>query len=183
MTAMSRLPVLTAGFLLVAAVAWSADDATQGVEVDNLSFKAPAAWKKVAPSNAMRKAQFRIEPAKGDDTPGELSISSFGGGGGGVKANIDRWRGQFKDKSGSATEAEIKTTKGDNYEVTRVELSGTYTDPFSKAGPQANYRLLGAIVSNDNSAFFIKLIGPDKTVLAAETGFDDLLKTIKVGKP
>ena len=100
-----------------------------------------------------------------------------------MKANVDRWRGQFKNKSGGAVEAEIKTTKSDNYEITRVELSGTYTDPFSKAGPQAGYRLLGAIVSNDDSAFFIKLIGPDKTVLDAETGFDDMLKTIKVGKP
>ena len=64
MTKLSRLPVLTASFLMIAAVGLSADDATQSVTVDNLSFKTPAAWKKVAPSNAMRKAQFRVEPAK-----------------------------------------------------------------------------------------------------------------------
>jgi hypothetical protein len=92
MTRSRRLLAFAGAFLIVVSLGRAADDTTQSVEVDNLCFKAPKSWKKVAPSNAMRKAQFRIEPAKGDDTPGELSISSFGGGGGGVQANIDRWK-------------------------------------------------------------------------------------------
>ena len=76
-----------------------------------------------------------------------------------------------------AADAETKATKGANYEVARVSIGGTYTDPFSKAGPQADYRLLGAIVTNDHSAYFVKLIGPEKTVGAAEADFDALLKS------
>jgi hypothetical protein len=183
MTRIAGIRTIAAASVVVVLLSLGADETTQTIQVDNLTLKVPASWKKVPPANAMRKAQFRIDPAKGEETPGEFSISSFGGGGGGVQANIDRWRGQFKDKNGGAVAAETTTIKGDNYEITRVEVAGTYTDPFSKAGPQANYRLLGAIVSGDNSAFFLKVIGPDKTVSGGKEGFDAMLKSLKLGKP
>ena len=36
-----------------------------------------------------------------------------------------------------------------------------------------NYRLLGAIVLTDDTGYFFKLTGPEKTVAAASKGFDE----------
>ncbi len=178
MTAMNAQRRLLPAAIAFAIIALGADEPMKTIKVDTLSFQAPASWKKVTPTNSMRKAQFEV----GATEPAELSISSFGGGGGGTKANVDRWKGQFKSKDGGAVDAETKTTTSGGVEITRVEVSGVYTDPFSKAGPKADTRLLGAIIADGSSAYILKLIGPDKTVLAAEPGFDALLKSVKLAK-
>ena len=42
-----------------------------------------------------------------------------------------------------------------------------------------NARLLGAIVLTDRTGYFIRLVGPEKTV-AAKIAFDKMLATMKV---
>ncbi|GIW88699.1 MAG: hypothetical protein KatS3mg108_3023 [Isosphaeraceae bacterium] len=145
-----------------------------------LSFDIPATWKQVAPSNQMRKAQIQIAPVDGDSEPAELVLSVFPGGAGGVEANVQRWQRQFADPNGSPPQVDSTKVKGQNVEITRVELSGTYTDPFSGSGPQKNYRLLGAIVPTADAAYFFKLVGPNQTVLSARPGFDAMLKSVRL---
>jgi hypothetical protein len=174
-----RIHILALATTLLALAALGAVE-EQSIEVDGLSFKAPSCWKKTPPTSQMRKAQLTIEPAKGDDEPAELVLFVFPGGAGPVKQNIERWRGQFKTKNGELPEVESKTLKGQNVEATRVEIAGTYTDPFSKAGAKPNYRLLGAIVVTDDAGYFFKMVGPDKTMNAAEADFDGLVKSIKL---
>src|SRR5579871_5084253 len=68
-------------------------------KVSEFTFKSPAAWKWVDITPGMRAAQFAIEDEK---TKGkcEVIFYYFGqGGGGGTKANVDRWMGQFSDSS------------------------------------------------------------------------------------
>ena len=164
----------------LAVAAAGADSPPQTIEADGLTFEVPAAWKKEKPTNAMRKAQLKVEPAKGDTDSAELTVFAFPNGGGTVEQNIGRWQDQFRDKDGNSSKAETEKKKGKNVEVTRVELSGTYKDPFSKAGSKSGYRLLGAIAEGNQSAYFIKLIGPDKTVKEAKSAFDDLIKSMKL---
>ena len=84
-----------------------------------------------------------------------------------------------RDAQGNPPKVESKAVKGKNTDVTRVEVAGTYTDPFAGDGPKPNQRLLGAIVQTNLSGYFFKMVGPDKTVKAAEPAFDAMLKSIQ----
>ena len=50
----------------------------------------------------MRAATYAVAPAAGDTAPAECALYFFGAGlGGGVQANIDRWKGQFAAPGGA----------------------------------------------------------------------------------
>ena len=56
-----------------------------------LSYTAPTAWQTRAASSSMRVAEFIVPRAAGDAEDAEVIIYFFGGTGGSVEANIDRW--------------------------------------------------------------------------------------------
>ncbi|MBX6313336.1 MAG: hypothetical protein IRY99_10545 [Isosphaeraceae bacterium] len=173
-----KLVALSATVLTLSAL--GAEEPTQTVEVDGLSFQAPASWKKTQPTSAMRRAQMTIASDQGGAGPAELVVFVFPGGAGTVQQNVERWERQFKDKQGNPVKAETSKQKGKNVDVTRVEVAGTYTDPFSRKGPQPDHRLLAAIAQTDQAAYFVRLVGPEKTVSAAKPAFDDLIKSMSI---
>ena len=73
--------------LAVVALA-GADDALQTITASELTFKAPAAWKKETIRPGMRQAQFKVDPVKGDAEPAELVLFVFPNGAGTVQAAI-----------------------------------------------------------------------------------------------
>ena len=162
----------------------AADEKTQTVDGQGVSFEAPASWKQEAPQSQMRRAQLKVEPAKGDDQGAELILFAFPGGAGTVDANVARWQQMFSDKDGNPPKVDVKKVKGKNADVNRVEIAGRYT-PMAFPGqpkkePQDNYRLLGAIVITPDTGYFVRMVGPEKTVSAARDDFDKLIASIKV---
>lgn len=163
----------------------SADDKTERKKIDagGLSFEVPKTWKNEQPSSRMRRAQLKVEPVKGDKEAAELVVFAFPGGAGTVQANIKRWEEQFKDKEGATPKAEIKTIKVKGLEVTRVEVSGRYVAAVQPGSPEKldkpEFRLLGAIVQTDQAGYYLKMIGPDKTMKDAEADFDKMIESIK----
>jgi hypothetical protein len=133
----------------------------------------------------MRRAQLKVDPVKGDEDPAELLVFSFPGGGGTAEANIKRWQGFFRDDAGNPPRIESKTVKGKNVDVIRVETSGRYVAPVSPGSSERydkpNYHLLGAIVQTDDAGYYLRMIGPEKTMVAARAGFDELVASIKAG--
>lgn len=181
-----RVPAALGGLaVLFAAAALGAEDRTQTVDAGGLTFEAPAAWKSSKPESSMRRAQLEIAPAKGDEDPARLIVFAFPGGAGTVDANVERWQRLFRDKEGNPPKVDVKTVKGKNVEATRVELAGHYFPanfPGQKKEPdRENYRLLGGIVLTDDGSFFLRLVGPDKTVTEARSDFDKLLASLKTG--
>jgi hypothetical protein len=165
---------------IVLGITVAADAPTQTVTVGELSFDAPVAWKAVKPRSQMIQSQLTIAPAEGDQDPAEFTISAFRGGGGGVEANLKRWQSQFKDADGNPPKLDQKTVKGKNVDVTRAETAGHYyPPPFTRLPDKPGYRLVGAIVQTADAGYYLKLIGPDKTVSAARPAFDKMLATIK----
>ena len=144
-----------------------------------VKWAAPAAWKK-APDRQMRVATYAAPAAAGDKEAGEVAVFYFGPGqGGGVQANIDRWIGQFPQKTGTPKTAK-STVAG--MTVTSIDVSGTYG---AASGPMASakvdkpgYRMLGAIVEAPQGAVFFKFTGPAKTVTANEAAFNGMIKAI-----
>jgi hypothetical protein len=144
-----------------------------------VKWKAPAAWKSLG-ERPMRAATYLAPAAAGDKEPGEVAVFYFGPGqGGGVQPNIDRWIGQFPEKTGTP-----KTTKSTvaGMGVTMIDVSGTYgaaMGPMSKEKVnKPGFRLLGAIVEAPQGAVFFKFAGPAKTVAAQEAAFQGMIKAI-----
>ena len=69
------------------------------VDIAGYQFIAPDQWTQSEPSSSMRKAQFNLRTDAGKTA--ELVFFYFGpSGGGGVRANVDRWIKQFRKPSG-----------------------------------------------------------------------------------
>jgi len=171
-----------AAVALLLGVGLAADAPTRTITVDGLSFEAPEEWKSVKPRSQMIQSQLSVAAVKGDEEPAELTITALRGGGGGVEANVKRWQSQFKDADQNVAKIEQKTVKGQNVDVVRAETAGLYEPPpFARLPKKPGYRLVGAIVQTDDAGYYLKLLGPDKTVTAARPAFDKLLSTIKAG--
>ncbi len=172
-----------AGAAALALVA-GADEPTKAVDAGGLTFKAPESWKSVPTSSSMRRAQLKVEPVAGDDYPAMLVVYAFPGGAGSVEANLARWQGQFKDADGKPPKIESKTVKGKNTEVVRVETAGHYKPgaiPGMPPEPERdNARMFVAIVTTARVGYFLKMVGPEKTMTALKPSFEALMASLEV---
>ena len=153
-------------------------------EAAGVSWTVPPRWE-VQPPRMMRVATYLVPAAGGDEEPGECAVFFFGQGqGGSVDLNLQRWRDQFETESGGPpSPAERKSTIND-LAVTTVSLAGTYLasmGPMFQSGAvkKPGYRMLGAIVEAPEGNVFLKLTGPEKTVLGAESEFQAILNSLR----
>jgi hypothetical protein len=150
-----------------------------------VTFTAPAEWKSVPSSSSMRVAQYALPRAAGDTADAELVVYYFGGTGGSVEANIERWVGQMQQPDGRLSSAVAKrqprTVNG--LKVTLVDVPGTYVAEVTPGSPQRhnspNFHLRAAVIETSNGPYFIKLTGPAKTIASAEKAFDAFLSSVK----
>ena len=155
------------------------------VDLDGLKSTTPGDWKEQAPANKMRYMQFRL-PKKGDDKE-DAELVIFKGLGGGSKANVDRWKGQFEPPEGKTVDdvAQIKEIKIGDRPAVYVDIQGTYKfklqpfNPRSKEEKKPNYRMLAIYYDGSENPYQIKLTGPAKTVETYKKGFDEWVKNFK----
>jgi hypothetical protein len=155
---------------------------SQGSTAGEIKWTTPSRWKP-GPEKPMRSATYLIPPAAGDSEGAECAV--FMNIGGGVDANIKRWIGQFEQPDGSSSEAKAEKKKEsiNGFPVTIVDLRGAFAGGGMAMGQpttkKPGYRLLGAIVESPEGEVFFKLTGPAKTVAAAQSEFQSLLKSLK----
>jgi len=150
-----------------------------------LTFSAPDGWRAQPTSSSMRVAQFALPREPGDAADAELVVYYFGGSGGSVEANIERWVGQMQQPAGrpsrSAATRETRTVNG--LAVSLVEVGGTYVAEMSPGNParhnSPNYRLRAAVVQTPGGPYFIKLTGPARTVDAQSRAFDGFIASLQ----
>ena len=151
-----------------------------------IAFTTPDGWKTVKTSSAMRVAQYVVPRAAGDSQDAELVVYYFGGSGGTVEANIERWVGQMNQPDGRPSAAVLKrqSRSVNGLKVTLVDVPGTYVAEMTPGSPQRhnspNYHLRAAVIETSNGPYFIKLTGPAKTVAASEKQFDAFLSSVKL---
>ena len=149
-------------------------------------WTAPASWKAEGP-RPMRAATYTIPLAAGDQGIAECVVNYFGPGqGGGVDANIERWKGQILGADGKPAPAKIDKRTVRGLPITMIDASGSYTGMggpmVASPKPVAGYRLLGAIVEAPGGSVFFKLTGPAKTIAAQQKNFEQLLASIQPDK-
>jgi hypothetical protein len=151
-----------------------------------LKFTVPAGWVEEPRSSSMRVAQYKLPKATGDSEDASLVLYFFGQGqGGSAAANVERWVSQMKQADGSAaTEAKEEHFEANGLKVTTVDVSGTYvaeTAPGSGTlHNKAGYRLRAAVIETPKGSYFVKLVGPEKTVAQWNESFLGYLKSFEL---
>lgn len=160
---------------------------TDPVELGSLKATPPADWKETRATNAMQYKVFQIPKADGDKDESVLTIFSFGGGGvGGLEANVQRWKGMIDPGPGKNINdvSKLETFKVAGIDVTYFDATGTYlfkpnfNDP-SNVVRKPNYRLINIYFPTADKVYTLRLVGPAKSVGAAEKGFKEWVKSFK----
>ena len=135
------------------------------------TYEAPKTW--------VKKGRGEIALEVFDVTDGkeraEVTITVLPGDAGGLAANVNRWRKQIKLPE--VSEAEIRR------EAVQFPLEGIknfYVDlanPNNKTGPS---RILGAILTNEDEQWFIKMTGPHDWVGHNKADFERFVKSFRL---
>ena len=130
------------------------------------NWQVPSGWKAAGPK-PMRLASFDIPDAAGN---GDVSISKLSGNGGGLLANVNRWRGQVGlaplEAGALATNSKAVATAGGD-SGTWVELVGT------------EKTILGAIVARGEVSWFFKLTAPSAVAAQNRETFEQFVRSIR----
>lgn len=150
--------------------------------VGELALEIPKEWEEQQVSGPMRAAQY-VLPGPGGDV--ELAVFRFQGDGGGVDANVERWKQQFQPPEGKTLDDVTKTKKieAGGLAITLVDISGRYVAAVQPGAAekldQPDSRMLGAIVEGSGNPFFFKAVGPAKTVDVWAEPFEKAVSSLK----
>lgn len=130
------------------------------------AWQVPTGWKAAGPK-PMRLASFDIPDAAGN---GDVSISKLNGDGGGLLANVNRWRGQvglpaLEASALAANSKSVPTAGGEP--ATWVELAG------------ADKTILGAIVARGDVSWFFKLTAPSAVATRHREAFEQFVRSVR----
>jgi hypothetical protein len=153
-----------------------------------LLFTAPDDWSKRQPQSSMRVAEYQLPATQGDTEPGELVVYYFGGSGGSVDANIQRWLGQMKQPDGrdTASVAKRESRTINTLAVSLLDVSGTYvaevrpgsTEHYNKP----SFRMRAAVIDTPRGPYYVKLVGPEKTVARWGDAFAAFVESMRFEK-
>ena len=152
----------------------------------SLRYEPPAEWIEEPAASPMRVAQFRLPRVPGDPEDGELVVFYFGGGGGAVDANLQRWIGQMEQPDGRSSFEVAATTAFDanGLDVTLLDVPGTYVAAVRPGAAERldkpDFRLLAAVVESPVGPWFFKLTGPARTIARWDAAFGAFLRSARV---
>jgi hypothetical protein len=148
-------------------------DASSGPK---LIYDTPEGWVETAKS-AMRDISFTL----GEKNEGECYVARLPGAGGGLLANVNRWRAQMGAAPLTEEEVAALPTKTlFDQPATYLVVDGKFTPGMGKTDTFDNYRLLGLILASDAGAIFVKMTGPKDLVEKNAAAFEQFTKSITV---
>ena len=132
------------------------------------NWQVPAGWQEISAGQFL-VAKFNITGDAGATAAVNVSMSA--GDGGGLSANVNRWRGQL----GLPPIADILTTPLDvtGGKAQLVDMSGTNPQTSQPA------QLVAVIVSQPGQTWFYKLMGDSKVVAAQKAAFIQFVQSAK----
>jgi len=140
---------------------------------DAFQFTLPPGWVDLKPTS-MRLVNVGLA----DDASVECSLTLLGGDGGGLAANVDRWRAQLGLGPLSAGEHEdlpAATLLGKP--AVRFDATGTYT---GMGGPaRENFRMIGLLSVAAEGSGFLKFTGPAEVLERESANFDTFAASLR----
>ncbi|MSP26703.1 MAG: hypothetical protein EXR75_16490 [Myxococcales bacterium] len=164
--------------------------ATTAAPAATLRWHAPASWQlEKAANSGHYRAKYTV-PAQGDAPhPAELLITSHGtNSNSALDEELRSLQASFEGPESHAATRDERRVNG--FEVTRLEVFGTYKFPMGPRTPKLKrapahvlkdkWRALGAaVVAPDRSTWFFQLIGPEDTVQAARSAFVTMVEALE----
>jgi hypothetical protein len=149
-----------------------------------LRYKVPAGWVEEERSSSMRVAQFKLPRTNGDTDDASLVLYYFGKGQGGTAtANVERWASQMQQPDGSKAKVTEESFTANGLKVTTVDGTGTYVAESAPGSGEflnkPGYRLRAAVIETPNGSYYVKLVGPEKTVTHWNESFVAYLKSFE----
>jgi hypothetical protein len=135
-------------------------------------WQVPAGWKEIDGGRFL-VAKFVISGA--DSSQAAVNVSMSAGDGGGVSANVNRWRGQLGLSPLSQSDLDKQVTSVDFNGSKAILVDMTGTD--AKSG--AKTRLIGAISQRGQQTWFYKLMGPALLVEQQKDAFGKFVQSVK----
>lgn len=150
-----------------------------GSTAQQFGWETPAGWtEKPRNPGSIRKGSWTIDGASDTD----CSLVALGGTGGGLLANVNRWRGEMGlEEIDEATLATLPHRELLGRKATYVNITGTYSGGMGGGGPVENARMLGLVLSLPQATLFLKLTGPAAVVEANQGAFEALADSITFG--
>jgi hypothetical protein len=141
-----------------------------------LVFDTPEGWTE-KPASPMRD----ISLVFGENGEGECYVARLPGAGGGLAANVNRWRAQMGAEPLSDEEVSTLPTRPLFGQPARfVSVDGTFSPGMGSSESLPGYRLMGLILSADAGAVFVKMTGPKELVEANAAAFDQFVSSLDV---
>ena len=135
-------------------------------EKPQIKWETPEAWKSVAPSS-MRYASFGVSGPNNESA--DVSVSVFGGEGGGDLDNVNRWRTQIGLEA--LRDGDLKSL------VVPVHCKDGEILTVDMTGPKA--RILAGWARIDGKSWFFKLIAPAQLASDQKAGFVKFLQSVQ----
>lgn len=141
-----------------------------------LQWTTPAGWSELPPTS-MRSPNFRVA----GDEHAECYLTTLSGEGGGLAANLDRWRGQMSQPPFSPAEIDaLPRVQWLGQQAVFVQIDGTWTG-MGGSEDASDYRLVGALLVTPSSSRFLKMIGPRDLIARETDAFHGLLASFRAG--
>jgi hypothetical protein len=132
----------------------------------------PPDWQRADPG-VMLLAKFSIGSG---DAKADVNISQLAGEGGGLLANVNRWRHLqlgLEEVDQNGLEKLVSTFNANGNQASLVDFTGT----DSKTGKPA--RLIGAIIPRNGETWFYKLMGDEQIVAQQKDAFTKFVQSAK----
>ena len=149
-----------------------------------LRFIVPAGWVEEERSSSMRVAQYKLPRNGGDTEDASLVLYYFGKGQGGTAAaNVERWASQMQQSDGTKAKITEETFTVNGLKVTTVDGAGSYVAETAPGSGEflnkPGFRLRAAVIETPNGSYYVKLVGPEKTVTHWNEAFVAYLKSFE----
>lgn len=146
-----------------------------------LTWTVPEGWKESGQPDPMGMRLVDLRFGTGGE--GECYITLMPGSGGGLEANVNRWRAQMGQQPYTTEEIQKLPTKPFfNRDASFVAFDGDFKG-FGAETAQPGYRMLGLIHSAEQATIFVKLTGPKALVEQNAAAFDAFCQSIKPNLP
>lgn len=148
-----------------AAAAAEAPEPAKGV------WPAPEGWRFLPPGN-MQQARYALPGPEGEAP--EVSVAALGGDGGGLLANVNRWRRQLglpPIEEGGLAES-----------VSPLANGPTGAQLVSLENPDTGQAMLVAVLPAQGQTWFVKMTGSPKAVREARKSFLDFIRAFPHGR-
>lgn len=140
------------------------------------SYALPAGWSEL-PTSQFREANFRVA----GNPQAECYLSTLAGEGGGLAANVNRWRAQMSlPPLGGDEIAMLPRVDWLGKKAVSVDFTGTWTG-MSGDNNAAGWRLVGLLLVEPTQSRFLKMTGPGEVLERELENFRALAASLRLG--